>query len=57
METWRVYILELADSNHFDGSRIRIRIQVRSWIRFHIIKVKNVIRIRIEVLRIRNPGC
>ncbi len=40
-----VYILVAEDSQHFDRSRIRVRIEVKSCI-----------RIRIKVMRIRNPG-
>ncbi len=39
------------------GSRIRIRIRVKSWIRIRISsEVKRWIRIRIEVMRIRNAA-
>jgi hypothetical protein len=41
-------------------SRIRIPIEVKSWIQIWIrirIYVKSRIRIRIKVMRIRNPAC
>jgi hypothetical protein len=55
MEPWRVCRPVIANSHHFDESRIRIIIKVKSQIRVGI-KMKIEIRIRIKVMRVRNPA-
>jgi hypothetical protein len=59
MEAWRGYRPVVADSHHLDEEQDPdpYPIEVKSWIWVRIcIKMKKWTRIRIKVMRIRNPG-